>query len=239
MYKMVISEFDRVLINSDEAISQKNIISIDGVRKRGVLFCIMTDRGLDDIISYNRDFPFIDYIILYNGAVIYDVSSNKEIYLKSIPKGIINKIISKLSSYKILAFYKDRVDNLNMTSDIYQLQIDCKNSRDVKSVCKILDNLDLNISTFIRKDNGKYYILINSKTRAKNLSIRRLARECKIKLGDIIYIGREMEDEEIFKNVGLAVTDGSSDNRLIKCADDVFYSLEYDGIEKLLDKNFK
>ena len=63
MYKVVVSEFDRTLINSEEAISSSTVMEIDRIRNMGCLFCISTDRFLSDILSYNRDFIFTDYII--------------------------------------------------------------------------------------------------------------------------------------------------------------------------------
>lgn len=217
MYRMVISEFDKVLINSEEAISQNSIISIDNIRKKNVLFCIMTDRGVGDIISYNRDFPFIDYIIAYNGAVIYDVSRSKVIYSKSIPKIIVSNITSKFSDYNILAFYKDRVDVIDTTSDIYQLCIECKSNKNARSILDEINKLELNISAYIREYNGKYSVLITSKS--KDFAIKKLSKESKIPLKDIAYIGTD-KDKNDFTDLGLFTTANG-------------------GIGKLLDKIFK
>ena len=68
MYKLVVSGFDNVLINSDEAISTSTILEIDRVRNNEVLFAILCDRGYKEVLEYNKDFSFVDYIISCNGA---------------------------------------------------------------------------------------------------------------------------------------------------------------------------
>ena len=63
MYKMVVSDFDGTLIDEYEAISLSTMLEIDKVRKDKVVFVIVTERCLSDILYYNRDFSFIDYIV--------------------------------------------------------------------------------------------------------------------------------------------------------------------------------
>ena len=71
MYKMIVSDFSGTLINSDEAISVSTMLELDRVRKNGVIFCITTSKGIRVVKDYNRDFPFIDYIVAFNGSYIH------------------------------------------------------------------------------------------------------------------------------------------------------------------------
>lgn len=58
MYKMIVSDFDGTLIDSDEAIPLSTMVEIDRIRKLGVKFVVATGRILKSVLDYNRDFPF-------------------------------------------------------------------------------------------------------------------------------------------------------------------------------------
>ena len=72
MYKMVVSEFSNTLIDSEEAIPHSTMIEIDRLRRDNIIYTISSDDPFYMINEYNKDFPFIDYIVGYNGGVIYD-----------------------------------------------------------------------------------------------------------------------------------------------------------------------
>ena len=82
MYKMIVSDFDGTLIDSDEAIPLSTMVEIDRIRKLGVKFVVATGRILKSVLDYNRDFPFLDYVISCDGAYVYDVSNRKTLYKK-------------------------------------------------------------------------------------------------------------------------------------------------------------
>ena len=63
MYKLFVSDFDGTLIDSDEAIPLSTMVEIDRIRKLGVKIVITTGRILKSILEYNKDFPFLDYVI--------------------------------------------------------------------------------------------------------------------------------------------------------------------------------
>ena len=92
MYKMFVSNFDGTLIDSDEAIPLSTMVEIDRIRKLGVKFVVATGRILKSVLDYNRDFPFLDYVISCDGAYVYDVSNRKTLYKKPLGGSIIKKI---------------------------------------------------------------------------------------------------------------------------------------------------
>ena len=99
--KMVVSSFSKTLINSEEAIGYSTMVEIDRIRNNDIKFSIMTNESLRNVIDYNKDFPFIDYVISFNGAVVYDVINKEFLYKKNISNSTIKKI------YKLIKiFYK-------------------------------------------------------------------------------------------------------------------------------------
>ena len=62
----------------------------DRIRNKDVLFTVSTNGLYKEILEYNKDFPFIDYIVGYNGGVIYDCL-NKNIICDNLLKPILSK----------------------------------------------------------------------------------------------------------------------------------------------------
>ena len=60
MYKLIVSGFDGVLIDSDEAINMGTVMKIDNLRRNGEKFCVFTDRVLQDILDYPASKTFFN-----------------------------------------------------------------------------------------------------------------------------------------------------------------------------------
>ena len=72
MKKMVVCTFENTLIDDEESISMKTMLEIDRLRNSGYLFTTISGNDLDYVLSYNRDFPFLDFIVFFDGAGIFD-----------------------------------------------------------------------------------------------------------------------------------------------------------------------
>ena len=81
MKKMVINSFYNTLIDKEDAIPLSTMLEIERIRKAGNKFVVLTNRSAEELAFYNRDFPFIDYIIAFNGNYVLDVENNKSIKL--------------------------------------------------------------------------------------------------------------------------------------------------------------
>jgi len=150
MIRMVISSFYNTLIDKEEAIPTSTMLEIDKLRNKGITFSICTNRSKEDVLYYNHDYPFIDYILSYNGNYIYDISKDKIIYSKPLTKSIIKEIEKIYKDYKITYYEED-----NKT---YKLEIKVK-KKDINLIDK-LNNLDISKSIFTY--NKEYFIEITS-----------------------------------------------------------------------------
>ena len=148
--RMLISSFYNTLINKEEAISFSTMLEIDKLRKKDILFSICTSRSHEEVLYYNHDYPFIDYIISYNGNYIYDVKKKKNIYKNPLKKTLIRKVEEIFKDKKII-YYKDN-------KDIYKLEIKIK--RKELDLINELENLNIYTSIFIL--NKDYYIEITN-----------------------------------------------------------------------------
>ncbi len=101
MYNALVCNFE-ALINEEEAIPMELMLIIDKLRTNNIKLIVTTTKNYEDILAYNKSYPFLDYIIAYNGALVYDVNKEKVIYNKPLATTILNKIKTSFSSYQLL-----------------------------------------------------------------------------------------------------------------------------------------
>ena len=89
MKRMMISSFYNTLIDKEDAIPMSTMLEIDKLRKKGILFSVCTNRDKEDVLYYNHDYPFIDYIISFNGNYIYDIKNDKCTYSNPLKTSVI------------------------------------------------------------------------------------------------------------------------------------------------------
>ena len=77
-YKIIASDLDGTLLNSQGEISPENIDAIAELSQKGVVFAPCTGRTYSEVPEKILNIPSIRYIIHSNGAVVYDrVSGNR------------------------------------------------------------------------------------------------------------------------------------------------------------------
>jgi Cof subfamily protein (haloacid dehalogenase superfamily) len=72
---IIISDLDGTLINSQHEISQKNLAAIDYFTEQGGRFAIATGRSIQNVRPFITGLKLNGPSILYNGAAVYDFSS--------------------------------------------------------------------------------------------------------------------------------------------------------------------
>lgn len=148
MYKVVVVNFKN-LIDEDEAISTKTMLLIDNLRRKKYKFVIVTEKSYEEILLYNTSFPFIDYIISYNGSIVYDTNKNK---------CLVNKNLSSKESLEITKiFNKYELVNYEQNAKVYQIKI--KNISE-KSFQNLISQSNLAINYY---QIGKDFYLTSSK----------------------------------------------------------------------------
>lgn len=241
MYKVVVSEFDRTLINSEEAISSSTVMEIDRIRNKGCLFCISTDRVLSDVLNYNKDFIFTDYIISCSGAYLYDVLNDKVIYKKNITNVVLKKILDNFSDYDIYAYLEDRcwlIKNI-VKEKIYKLEIVCPSKKILNSISEKLDELELNIKFFSKKTDKNYVIEIIMDSVDKSVCIEKICKLRKISMDEVVYIGSCEKDSFISKKVGCSVCVKNGDSSMKKECNMICPSNDDKGVKNVLSQLIK
>lgn len=162
MKKMIINSFYNTLIDKEDAIPLSTMLEIERIRKSGNKFVVLTNRSAEELAFYNRDFPFIDYIIAFNGNYVLDVENNKCLIDTKLREEDIELIKEEYPNNNKMFYSLDKnyCEDI-LCTDVYKIEIELK-PREVKKV-KLINNNYLKSSLFVL--NKKTYLEITS---AKN-----------------------------------------------------------------------
>ena len=222
MKRMMISSFYNTLIDKEDAIPMSTMLEIDKLRKKGILFSVCTNRDKEDVLYYNHDYPFIDYIISFNGNYIYDVNNDKCIYSNPLKTSVIKEIEKLFNDSKII-YYKE--DNM-----IYKIEIEVSK----KKICTInkLSNIDVYSSIFTY--NKKYYIEISSSNIAN--AVKYLSTKLKLSPTDIASVIGNLSEKELIDNIENTYVVSNSPKELKKLTSKKTKSNNSKGVENIIKK---
>jgi len=234
MIKMIVSDMDGTLLNSNLEISQENLEAISAVRAKGIRFCIATGRPEQLLKEYIHPLNMEDPMIMYNGSVIghpfkddnlYELklatSDAKEIIEYCDKNDIIymaytkNKLISK-PNYRV-SFFEER--NKNLTKELMTV------FEDIRNIDDIIKN-NINKILIIENDDEKYikvkekfsaypqfeiatsqkgFIDINPSKVSKGNALLVLAKYFGLSMDEIVVFGDQDNDISMMKIAGTSV----------------------------------
>lgn len=233
MVKVVVSSFYNTLINSEEAIPASTMIEIERLRSQGIVFSVCTNGLFKEVLYYNHDFPFLDYIISLNGSYIYDVNKEKCIYKKKLSLATIKKIV-KLYENLPLSFYTatEKLTDFELVQeDIYKIEIELPSSKND------LDKLaNLNVTTSIFTKDQKHYLEITSGLTNNLLALEKILAKKKLTLADTLIIAGTEADLPLIRNVSNNYLVSNAPKNLKKYATAKTKSNDLKGVEQVLRK---
>ena len=241
MYKLLVSDFDGTLVGEELAIDYSTMLAIDKIRREKVLFAIATSRCLGDILYYNRDFSFLDYVIATDGAIVYDVNKEKVIFKKAVSVSCIRKIYNTFTSHDIYACRKDRkfkLLGLDDITDVYKLEIVCSSRDDSLEVIDKLKSLNLKINYFEQYINDTYYVDIVSLDIDKFVGVEKICDKKKISTEEVVSFGKYYNDINLVKNTGLGVSMDNAIKEVKKVSKKSTLDNLNKGVEVFIKNNF-
>ena len=104
-YKIIASDLDGTLLDSNAEISRENLNAISELSSRGVYFVPSTGRTFSEIPEEIRTNENIRYYIYANGSTVYDKQTGKRI-TNCISNEVGKRVIGVLNKYKIHKTYR-------------------------------------------------------------------------------------------------------------------------------------
>lgn len=226
MIKMVASSFYNTLIDKEEAIPMSTMLQIDRIRNNNIKFSILTNRSHNELTYYNKDFPFIDYIVSFNGNYVIDINNNKTIYKNPLTSNKIKNTLEKYKENKILLYSEDSIyekDSFNGET-VYKIEIELKR--------KDLNNLESDDITF--KYNKKTYLEITESNDYKGLF--KLLEYLGIKETELCEIIGNESEEILLSKIPNTYIIGNSPKSLKAKTTKKTSSNNFKGVEKIIKK---
>lgn len=258
MYKLIVCDFDKTLINDDEEIPASTIVLIDELRRKGIKFAIATGRPIESVNYYNRDFPFIDYLITSNGAYIYDTNKDKTIFKKNIGIRNIKKIIKSYYDKSIMYLVNDKtwnliskksaysndtdtvvVDNIEEflnkdKNNIYKIELYFKTKKEAEKTLNQIRNLELDINANLIVNDKKYIVDITHFSVNKAKALELLVNKLNISMDSVISFGDGLNDIELLQKSGCGVAMKNACKELKTIADYTTLDNNSKGVEMYL-----
>lgn len=231
MIKMVVSSFYNALIDQEDAIPTSTMLEIERIRKKGILFCVATNRSYQDVLEYNRDFPFIDYIISLNGSYIYDVEKEKCLSKNKLTTATIKKMKTIFGNYPIKFYTEDKVlkDIVDIeNTSVYKIEVEIEDEKEKEKLQKI------NVETSIFEYQGKKYLEVISNKSSMFFGVDQVALKTGTTLKEIIAVCANESDASLVKNIERSYIVKNSSMKLRRITKKVTYSNADKGVENIL-----
>ena len=114
MIQLLVSSFYNTLIDEEDAIPTSTMLAFDRIRKNTKI-AILTNRLEEEVLYYNRDYPFIDYIVSLNGGILYDVEKATHHSFATFTKEEVEEIESLFPKNKVKVLSGDSIYKIEVS----------------------------------------------------------------------------------------------------------------------------
>lgn len=258
-YKLIATDFDGTLLTDNKQVTELTRERLLYYKNKGYKIVGVTARALEST-KYTIPIEIFDYLILNNGAYIYDVENNNSRYIGILNQKIVSDIISLVEndqnhidivSDTTYYSYKDNkkydvsyiknVDSVDEIDEyIMRMNIFVDNLK-LEYYCNLISNKFLDINCFIMQDSDASlkWLVINPKGINKKTTLELLGSELNINLEEMIFFGDGLNDLEVIKAVGLGVAMKNALDEVKECAKEITLSNNDNGVVSFLDKLIK
>lgn len=258
-YKVIATDFDGTLLTSDKKITTKTEEALLKCKNNNYIIIGVTARNLSSANSV-CNINMFDYLILNNGANIYDVKNKNGININKIDRDItieitnhfkdIAKQIDYCSLNKYYIYNKENTTESNflihiesideVKEEIGKMNIFLKDDAELIMQKEYIERTfdDINVILMSDSDNDKgNWITLIPRGVNKFETLQKLCAKLNISTNEVIFFGDSTNDLSIINKVGLGVAMGNALEEVKKQAKLVTLSNDNDGIAYLLSTN--
>ena len=258
MYKMIAVDLDGTMLNSYGEVTENTKRVIKQTIGKGTDVIIASGRSIDSIKGIAQEIGSSKYMIAGNGAVVYDIKSDKIIYEKYIPK---NKALDIIKICEQNSIYYNVYTNKSIIADglrynvLYYYKENLKKEDSKKTHITLVDNIKkyveiqdveiLDVSHMSRKiiKHGTvevpieyYYTEISMQNVDKWYALEFLIDKLGIKKDEVIAIGDNTNDKKMIEQAGLGIIMKGSTPVVTEVADFVTDDNNNEGVAKAIER---
>ena len=259
-YKVISTDFDGTLLTSDKKVTDRVKNVLLGYKAKGYIIVGITARNLSSVKSV-CDIKLFNYLILNNGAFIYDTTKEQGRYIDTINRDeamrVIDYFYEKAVAIDICStekYYRYRsevtrprpfavtVNSIEEVKEpICRLNVYGKDNAEVKEFKQYIDANFSEVDTVLMLDtdnkNSEKWITLNPKNLNKFSTLKYLCSQENINTQEVIFFGDGLNDMEIVKGVGLGIAMENAVPELKEIANIVVDTNDNNGIAKFLENN--
>lgn len=144
-YRIVATDLDGTLLTDDKKLTPKNKQVIEAFIEKGGYFVPATGRPISGIPEFLTDIKGVKYIILSNGAAVYDLQKKEIIYKNQFTANRAKQLIAYLRQFDtMLDFYAEGVGRMEQyyLNHLGEYDIEPEIQKVIKKTRKPVENLE-------------------------------------------------------------------------------------------------
>lgn len=249
--KLIGMDFDGTLLNNEGKVTDENYKYLHKAQESGIVVVGITARVIEsakDVVDFNN----FDYLILNNGAYVYNCQTNSGKYISKIDKSLAHEITTTMdadskqidyctASYYYLyksqnknrpSFIKDVLSPNEVAEDIARMNIFLNNEERAEEYQQLISKKFSTVNCFIMQDSyaTKKWLVVNPSNLNKKTTLELLGKELDITLEEMTFFGDGLNDVEVISSVGNGVAMGNALEEVKANAKDITLSNNEDGI---------
>lgn len=251
--KLIGMDFDGTLLNNEGEVTDENYKYLHKAQESGIVVVGITARVVEsakDVVNFNN----FDYLILNNGAYVYNCQTNSGKYISKIDKSLAYDITTTMdadskqidyctASYYYLyksqnknknrpSFIKDVLSPNEVAEDIARMNIFLKDETRAEEYQQLISEKFSTVNCFIMQDSYdfKKWLVVNPSNLNKKTTLEQLGKELDITLEEMTFFGDGLNDLEVISSVGNGVAMGNALEEVKAGAKDITLSNNEDGI---------
>jgi Cof subfamily protein (haloacid dehalogenase superfamily) len=257
--KAIVLDLDGTLLGSDKSISTRNYQSVKRCYDSGIHIIVATARPPKAANQFIQNFPFVDYLVYYNGALIICKSKQTQRHI-CIPMEIsqqINNFIELHAPQSIISYEfndswytctpipESKLGHFGISSNDPRPPVVDKDFISSLSPTKILVH---DYSTWrdvieefgdhvnvIATDEG-VLIQIMQKSASKEEAVQWVLNDIGVKSENVMVFGDDFNDLGLFNKCGFPIAMENAITELKNCAKHITESNDNDGVAVALEK---
>lgn len=258
-YKLIAMDFDGTLVNDEKRVTPITRKILYKKKNENYKIIGVTARALESVKEIG-DIDFFDYLILNNGAYIYNIKEKVGNYVKSITKEQAKEITQELEKDSIQIdycsgtkyyIYKNKNQNKNnpafikninsldeVSEEIAKMNIFIKDQKKLDYYKNEIKRKFKDVFCFIMQDSNeeKKWLVLTPFGLNKKVTLQELGNKLKISLEEMIFFGDGLNDLEVMTAVGCSVAMENALKEVKESATAITKSNNEDGIAHFLEK---
>ena len=263
--KLIILDIDKTITNKENEITEYTKKVLQQAVKKGMYVILCSGRTNEYVVAKSKELEITPMVISSNGTLVYDYQQQKNIYIDSIERREIEKILNYATEFQIncklnaiTTRYHNKLVPVEERNDSKSLE-ELKNKpeeivqifayhREYESINKFIEkiinkkkyNIENNSSNLVKKpkkDDNFFWVDIIKNNNSKGKAISKLREYLNIKKEETICFGDHINDFNMFQYCGITCAVGNAMDELKKQADYITLPSEEDGVAKFIEEH--